>query len=126
LRRYRDHPESKSLAPDGSRCSGSTHGLLRRDRIVAGTLRGIGKEADRRWQHGEDASLLDSKVLEYRISPQLVIADRKMRRQIAVVGLRETMRRTGFSQRTVEKIRQGAPVRARTLARLRDALVPRL
>jgi hypothetical protein len=58
LRLYLLHPESKSLAPDGSPCSMHMRGLLRRASIVAGAHRHVGKETDRRWQHGEDLSLL--------------------------------------------------------------------
>jgi hypothetical protein len=44
------HPEAKSLGPDGQPCKGDTHGLLGRAHIIAGRHRRIGKESDRRWE----------------------------------------------------------------------------
>ena len=41
---YQEHPEAKSLAPDGTLCKGDTRGLLKRAHIVAGDLRYVGKE----------------------------------------------------------------------------------
>src|SRR2546430_208220 len=45
---YQEHPEAKSLAPDGTLCKGDTRGLLKRAHIVAGELRYVGKETDRK------------------------------------------------------------------------------
>ena len=41
---YQEHPEAKSLAPDGSPCEAKTHGLLQRAHITAGEFRYVGKE----------------------------------------------------------------------------------
>ena len=41
---YQEHPEAKSLAPDGTLCKGDTKGLLKLAHIVAGELRYVGKE----------------------------------------------------------------------------------
>jgi hypothetical protein len=54
LRKYLDHLEAKSLAPDGSACAKHTTGVLRRARIVAKEIVPIGKETDRRWEQGEE------------------------------------------------------------------------
>lgn len=54
LRRYSGKREAKSLAPDGTPCTGITNGLLQRARITAGKLVSVGKETDRRWEQGED------------------------------------------------------------------------
>lgn len=45
--RYRIHPESKSLGPDGLPCGRRTTGLLRRRPVVLGELDHIGKETNR-------------------------------------------------------------------------------
>jgi hypothetical protein len=63
---YRRHPLAESLAPDGSACKPDTRGLLRRTPVTAAGFRYIGKETDRRWEQGEDISMLESEVLEYR------------------------------------------------------------
>lgn len=47
IARYRTHPESKSLGPDGSPCGQRTVGLLRRRPVVLGELVHIGKETNR-------------------------------------------------------------------------------
>lgn len=56
---------SKSLAPDGTACKADTVGLLQRAYIIAGELRYIGKETDRKWEEGDDISVLEFKGTEY-------------------------------------------------------------
>jgi hypothetical protein len=62
LGQYLRHPEAKSLSPDGGPCTGNTPGLLRRTSIVAGRIVSVGKETDRRWEQGEDPSMIDSVI----------------------------------------------------------------
>lgn len=118
LRLYLRRPESKSLAPDGTACTADTKGLLKRASIIAGQIIQVGKETDRRWEQGEDISMLDFKVLEYRTTGNMVTADSTLREEIAELGLRESMRKTGLSQHTIEAIRAGRPVRRSTLQRV--------
>jgi hypothetical protein len=67
VREYRWHPEAKSLAPDGSKCTALTAGLLRRTPVIASPeFATIGKETNRRWEREDDISLLESDVIEYR------------------------------------------------------------
>src|SRR5215469_7638420 len=47
---YQQHPEAKSLAPDGTACGAETNGLLQRAHVIAGEIRYIGKETDRKWE----------------------------------------------------------------------------
>jgi hypothetical protein len=75
LRQYLGKPEVKSLAPDGTPCIGTTQGLLRRTKIVAGRLIPVGKETDRHWEQGEDPSKLDFEVHEYGKRGKMVVAD---------------------------------------------------
>jgi hypothetical protein len=122
LRQYLRRPESKSVAPDGTPCMGGTQGLLKRASIVAGQIIPVGKETDRRWEQGEDMSLLDFKVLEYRPRGNMVVAAPTLRDEIVRRGLRESMRKTGLSQKAVYAIINGKPVRRNTLATLRRAI----
>lgn len=122
LARYRDHVESKSLAPNGERCEAGTRGVLQRSRVVVAQHRLIGKEAERRWEHGDDLSLADSKILEYRPALKTTTNLQSLRRAVRTVGFRESVRRSGLSQHTIERILAGEPVRPRTLARLVAAL----
>jgi hypothetical protein len=66
FREYTQHPEAKSLAPDGSPCTGTTRGLLRRRPIEAITPFGfIGKEVDRSMQ--DDLNVFsDVRSIEYQ------------------------------------------------------------
>ena len=51
---YQNHPEAKSLGPDGKPCEFDTRGLLQRAHIVANWPPVyIGKESDRHWEEGE-------------------------------------------------------------------------
>lgn len=65
LIQYQEHPEAKSLAPDGNPCQPDTRGLLQRAHIVAGEFRYVGKESDRKWEEGDDPSVLEFKSTEY-------------------------------------------------------------
>jgi hypothetical protein len=55
---YQQHPESKSLAPNGTPCGPDTKGLLKRAHL-AGEIRYVGKETDRKWKEGDEISILE-------------------------------------------------------------------
>ncbi len=120
LRLYLRRPESKSLAPDRTPCAAETQGLLQRASIVAGEIVPVGKETDRHWEQGENMSLVDFQILEYRAGGKLVTADEALRERMNKFGLRELMRKTGLSQKTIYAILRGLPVRQRTLATLKQ------
>ena len=69
---YQEHPESKSLAPDGTPCEAGTCGLLQRAHIIAGEFRYVGKETDRRWEEGDEISVLEFKATEFGRSKKVV------------------------------------------------------
>jgi len=122
LRQYLRKPEVKSLAPDGSLCVGTTEGLLRRTKIVAGGVIPVGKETDRRWEQGEDPSMLDSKIHVYETPRNMAVAEPAERKSWAAVGVRRLMRKSGLSQKTIYKILAGDPVRRDTLSSFRQAI----
>jgi hypothetical protein len=122
LRLYLRRPEWKSLSPDGWPCEAETRGLLKRASISAREIIPVSKETDRRWEQGEDLSLIDFAVLEYRQPGRLISADAELQTQVAATGLRDMMRRTGLSQHTIESVRRGQKARSRTLAILKHAL----
>jgi DNA-binding Xre family transcriptional regulator len=62
--------------------------------------------------------LIDFRVLEYRATTKMVVADAALREKIAKLPLRELMRKTGLSQHTIEAIRAGRAVRRQTLRRV--------
>ncbi|MGC1652545.1 MAG: hypothetical protein WA722_06975, partial [Candidatus Sulfotelmatobacter sp.] len=122
LRLYRYHPESKSLAHDGTPCSANTSGLLQRASVTALKQRYVGKETDRRWEQGEDLSLVHFTPVEYSPLGKVVVADAALLSEMTKHAMRELMRKTGLSQHTLEAIRQSRPVRSRTLAILKQAI----
>lgn len=116
LESYQNHPEAKSLGPDGKPCEFDTRGLLKRAHVVANWPPiYIGKESDRHWEEGEDPSLLDFKTTEYKRKGNAVATDEQLAR-IAQVPKREFMRR-GVNQHTLEKICNEEDVRASKLAK---------
>jgi hypothetical protein len=116
LESYQNHPEAKSLGPDGRSCEADTRGLLQRAHIVANWPPiYIGKESDKHWEGGEDLSLLDFKTVEYKRKGYAVATDKQLGR-IAKVPKREFMRR-GVNQHMLEKISDREPVRAIKLAK---------
>jgi hypothetical protein len=122
LRLYPRHPEAKSLAPDGQLCSADSCGLLKRAFVIAGTFRFVGKETDRRWEQGEDLSLMTFSPIDYSLSGKMAAADAALLKAMAKHSMRELIRKTGLSQHTLEAIRSGKLVRVRTLAILKRAL----
>jgi hypothetical protein len=107
--RYMQHPEAKSLGPDGESCKSDTCGLLGRSHIIAGKHRRIGKESDRRWEEGDDLESLLSVPLEYEQPGEeaentgLVLPSERLIRKIKKLGTRELVR-FGYARRVLDKI----------------------
>jgi hypothetical protein len=122
LKQYLRHPEAKSLAPDGTACIGSTQGLLQRVSILAGEIVPVGKETDRRWEQGEDPSLVDFKVHEFRKTARMVVAEPSDTKRWKKTGVRQLIRKSRLSQKAVYAIINEQPVRLNTLATFRRAV----
>ena len=88
--------------------------------ITAAEHRPILKETDRRWEHSEDLSVLDSRTAEINLTK--LVADAALKAKMRACGVRPLMRRTGLSQHTIEKILRGLPVRRTTFQRVIAAL----
>ena len=114
---YTKHPEAKSLAPDGTACTCETRGLLQRSSVIAASRRYVGKETDRRWEQGEDVSLVEFKALEYEGSKQ-VVASGEIKEHILKTGIRKLERETKVSHHTISRILKGEHVRRKTLAKI--------
>ena len=99
LNSYQNHPEAKSLGPDGKPCHSETRGLLQRAHIIATWPPiYIGKESDRHWEEGDDLSLLDFKAVQYARKGNVIANDDQLA-QITKIPKRELMRR-GVNQHT--------------------------
>lgn len=80
----------------------------------------VGNETDRRWEFGDDLSVVRSKSMEYR--PRTTVADAKLREEVAAASARALMRATRLSQHTLEAIRTGRRVRGASIRRVIAAL----
>ena len=111
---YQNHPEAKSLGPDGQPCGSETRGLLQRAHLTANWPPVyIGKESDKHWEEGEDLSLLEFNAIQYTRKGKAAATEEQLAR-IKKVPKREFMRR-GINQHTLEKICRRELVRARKL-----------
>jgi hypothetical protein len=125
MEEYIQHPEAKSLCPDGRPCTPETRGLLKRAQITVGQIRYIDKETNSMWAQGDDLSVISDddeiefRVVEYGKSRKVVLPD-CLKREIEEIGLRE-LRRRGIGQHTIEKALH-AQVRANTYRKIVAAI----
>lgn len=108
---YQKHPEAKSLAPDGNASRAETMGLLRRAHVVAEEIRYVGKETDRKWEEGEEISLLEFSATEYGRKGK-VVASEEVKLAIQRIGINKCARESGFDRRNfIRKLVRGFPVK---------------
>lgn len=108
---YQAHPEAKSLAPDGAPCGPETRGLLKRAHITAGEFRYVGKETDRKWEEGDEISILEFKTTEYGRAKKVIVSE-EIRKQIAEIGINKCARESEFDRKNfVRKLIRGIPVK---------------
>jgi hypothetical protein len=84
--------------------------------VGAASRRHVGKETDRRWEQGEDISLIEFQSFEYQHSKQVVAGD-DIKEDILRTGIRKLEHETGVHH-TLEKVLQGEGVRRRTLDKI--------
>jgi len=82
----------------------------------------VGKETDRRWEQGEDPSLVDFKVHKFSKKSNMVVADTSDRKRWKKAGIRYGARKSNLSPNTVQAILNGMPVKPTTLATFRRAI----
>jgi hypothetical protein len=92
LIQYQEHPEAKSLAPDGGPCQAGTMGLLQRAHITAGEFRYVGKETDRKWEEGDDISVREFKIAEFGRT-KTVFATEEVKNDIKKIGIKKCARK---------------------------------
>ena len=111
LIQYQQHPEAKSLAPDSTSCSADTKGLLKRARVIAGEIRYVGKETDRKWEEGDEISVLEFAATEYGRKGK-VMASEDVKTKISSIGINKCARESGFDRKNfVRKLVRGLPVK---------------
>lgn len=109
---YIRHPESKSLAPDGTPCRADSQGLLGRYPVTASKFHLIGKETERGWEQSEDISTLLPSLMQYQ---QSSAAGKQLRRRLLLIHLDVLERETGLSRHSIVRVRAGKRVHPRTL-----------
>jgi hypothetical protein len=108
---YQEHPEAKSLAPDGTVCEADTSGLLQRAHITAGEFRYVGKETDRKWEEGGDISILEFKATEYGRARR-VVASEEVKNDIMIIGINKCARESRFDRKNfIRKLVRDIPVK---------------
>jgi hypothetical protein len=113
VKRYSESIEHKSLAPDGSKCTSNTKGLLRRRPIRAsGVFHLIGKEVDRGTSTDPEYFSGDQKLMRYGTSEQ------RFPEALRKFSVRELMKRTGLSNKTIQRARNGERIHPKTARRL--------
>ena len=114
---YIQHPEIKSLGPNGEKCKADTRGLLRRMAIKGGLQYCIGKEVSRFEQSKDDfIENIDDVCIHY--DGGRVAANESLIAEISARGLRKTTKGTGLDRKTIRGILNGKKVKASTLARV--------
>ena len=113
FQQYHRHPESKSLAPDGSPCNADTAGLLKRYSVTATSFHLIGKETERGWEQSDDISTLMPSLVRYGLNSG--IADERLRKRLVEIPLAFLEHETGLSRHTILRVRREQPVHPRSL-----------
>jgi len=114
---YIQHPEIKSLGPNGEKCKAHTRGLLRRMTINGGLQHCIGKEVSR-FEQGKDDFIenIDDMCIHY--DGGRVAANESLMAEISERGLRKTTKETGLDRKTIRGILQGRKVKVSTLMKV--------
>jgi len=114
---YVNHPEIKSLGPDGKKCQAHTRGLLRRMEINGGLQHCIGKEVSRYEQGKSDfIENIDDACIHY--DGGRVAANESLIAEIGKRGLRQTTKQTRLDRKTIRAIQRGKKVKISTLAKV--------
>jgi hypothetical protein len=118
---YIQHPEIKSLGPDGEKCGADTRGLLRRIPIRGGLHHPIGKEISR-FEQGQDDFIenIDDAIIRY--DGGRVAANASLKAEIRNLGLRKTTKETGLDRKTIRAVLSGEKVKVSTLVKVVNGL----
>jgi hypothetical protein len=79
--------------------------------VIAGEIRYVGKETDRKWEEGDEISILEFKTTEYGRSKK-VIASEEIGQKILKIGINKCARESGFDRKNlIRKLIRGIPVK---------------
>jgi hypothetical protein len=84
---------------------------VKRAHVIAGEIRYIGKETDRKWEEGDEISILEFKTTEYGRSNK-VVASQEVKKEILAIGINKCARESGFDRKNfIRKLIRGIPVK---------------
>lgn len=79
--------------------------------MIAGDIRYIGKETDRKWEEGDELSILEFAATEYGQKGKIV-ASEEVRTAIQNIGINKCARESGFDRKNfIRKLVRGLPVK---------------
>ena len=118
LREYRNHPEAKSLGPDGKVCGRSTEGLLGRRPVAVSMVHHIGKEANQ--LEDVEAGLVGDlgEVLTEYVDPAHDLLRTLVLPVLRDLSNREVARHIDVTDKTIAGIRKGSRPRRTTIEKL--------
>ena len=134
IEQHRFHPEPKFCGPGGQSCGRNTRGLLERRHVQIGRKIPIRKESNRRWEGGNDPSILqgydleqpDSIATEYirtednRSHTTHALASSQIRDWLGRIPLDLVSHHTGIDRHTLRSVRDGNPARREVLLALTE------
>ena len=79
--------------------------------MIAGDIRYVGKETDRKWEEGDEISILEFSTTEYGRKGK-VVATKEIKTKIRSIGINKCARESGFDRKNfVRKLVRGLPVK---------------
>jgi hypothetical protein len=85
------------------------YGLAKTAHIVAGEIRYVGKETDRKWEEGDDINVLEFAATEYGRSARVIASD-EIKAKILEIGIYKCARESGFDRKNfIGKLVRGEP-----------------
>jgi hypothetical protein len=100
-----------SMQFDSQSSRAETEGLLKRAHILAGEIRFIGKETGRKWEEGDEISILRFAATEYGRKGK-VVASEEVKTAIQEIGINKCARESGFDRKNfVRKLVRNLPVK---------------
>ena len=75
------------------------------------SIRYVGKETDRKWEEGDEISILEFKTTEYGRSKKIIPSE-EIKKKILEIGINKCARKSGFDRKNfIRKLIRGIPVK---------------
>ena len=79
--------------------------------MIAGEIRYVGKETDRKWEEGGEISILEFAATEYGRKGKVVASD-DVKAKISSIGINKCARESGFDRKNfIRKLVRNLPVK---------------